>query len=98
MSERSTSRFFLGSAQSVTRRTIASPWRSDILSLAHELIFGWLVTANWLILPIGEFSPEDAEIIRGVDTDPDTVTFDPDYGNGDVVADDHLLAGLPGQN
>jgi hypothetical protein len=67
---------------------------------AQKLRFGWLVAARWLTLPAGELGPQDADIIRGVDADPNPVAFDLDYGDGDgdAVADDYLLAGLPAQN
>jgi len=61
-------------------------------------MLGWLVAARWLILPPGEFPPQDADIIRGVESESHPVAFDLDYGDGDAVADDYFLAELPTQN
>jgi hypothetical protein len=49
-------------------------------------------------LPAGKFGPEDTDLIWGVETEPHPVPFNLDHGEGDAVADDDLLAGLPGQN
>jgi hypothetical protein len=65
---------------------------------AHEPGFGWLTAARWRIEPTGQFTPENADLIGGVDADPHPVPLDLDYRNGDAAADDDLLAGLPAQN
>jgi hypothetical protein len=48
--------------------------------------------------PTGKFGPQDANIIRGLKSEPNLVAFDLGYGDADAVADKYLLAGLPGQN
>jgi len=70
----------------VASRTISSPWRSDILRLAHERRFGKLVVARWLILPAGEFGPQDADLIGGVEGEAHLVADDAHDGDGDAVA------------
>jgi hypothetical protein len=49
-------------------------------------------------LPAGEFHPEDAILIRGVDAEPNLVPRHSQDGYGNLVADGDLLAGLPNQN
>src|SRR5262249_20706630 len=51
-----------------------------------------------LTLPAGEFGPQDADLIGGVESEPHPAPSDLDHGQGDAVADDDLLAGLPAQN
>jgi len=77
---------------------IASPWRLDLPFHAPKHLVSWLFAARSLILPTVKFGPQDADIIRGVDANPDPVAFDLDYGKGDAIADDYFLARLPAQN
>jgi len=39
---------------------------------------GRFVSTHWLVLPTDKFGPEDADLIWGVDTEPDMVAFDLD--------------------
>ena len=81
----------------VMSRTLSLPRRPDILLSAQRGRFDCHVVGRWLILPAGEFGPEDADIIWGVDADSNLIAFDLDDGKSDAVADDDLLAGLPAQ-
>ena len=81
-----------------TRRTISSSWRSDIFPATPGRRFAKSIVARCPILPAGKFGPEDTDLIWGVETEPHPVPFNLDHGEGDAVADDDLLAGLPAQN
>jgi hypothetical protein len=56
------------------------------------------ISVKGVILPPGEFAPQDANVIRSLNADPDPVALNRDDGKDDAVADDDLLAGLPTQN
>jgi hypothetical protein len=81
-----------------TRRTISSSWRSAIFPATPGRRFGKSIAARWLIRAAEEFGPQDADLIGGVDADLNPVPGHCHDGDGDVVADDYLLAGFPGQN
>src|SRR5262249_54315868 len=55
------------------------------------------VTADRYLLPKSEFLPDNTDMIRGLDANPDTVPFDFQHCEGDVTADDELLASLSAQ-
>jgi hypothetical protein len=57
-----------------------------------------LVTVDWLILPAGEFGPQNADLIWSFESEPHAAPFYFHYGNLDPAANDHRLAGLPAQN
>ena len=72
--------------------------RADIFPARLEHGSGKSVVARWLILRAGEFGPQDADRIGGLESEPHPVPSDPDHGQGDVDADDELLAWLPAEN
>jgi hypothetical protein len=63
-----------------------------------ERRFGTPSAARRLNRPRGEFGPQDANLIVGLESEPHPVPSDLDHGYGDVVADDDLLAGLSVEN
>jgi hypothetical protein len=56
------------------------------------------LTARCPVLPAEEFGPQDADLIGGVEGQAHLGAEDAHHGQGDAVADDDLLAGLPAQN
>src|SRR4051812_15342932 len=57
-----------------------------------------LMGVQEILLSPSQFGPDDADLIRGVEGKAHLVADDAHHGDGDAVADDDLLAGLPAQN
>jgi hypothetical protein len=64
----------------VTSRTVSSLWRADIFLVTLERRFGKSSAVRWLILPAGDFGPQDADLIRGIKSEPHPLPSDLDHG------------------
>ena len=82
----------------VTGRTTSTLWRAGLFPASLGRKFGESVAAGRLVPPGGEFGPQDPDLSGGVEAQPHAVAADLDHGQGDAVADDDLLAGLPAED
>jgi hypothetical protein len=82
-------------AAAVAWRTPSSPRRTEVLQSVQERHVGCVVACRWRILPTSELAPKDAELIGGLNANPNTVAFDLNHGDRDAITDEQLFAGLP---